>query len=46
MKRFTVTFTDTESAETEEQACESLIEYLRECVINEDVTAFEFEEQN
>ena len=46
MKRFTVTFTDTQEAETEEDAYDSLIDYLRECVMLGDVTAFEFDEEN
>ena len=46
MKRFKITFTDTQEAEIEEEVYDALIAYLRECVINEDVTAFEVEEQN
>ena len=46
MKRFTVTFTDTQEAENEDEAYDSLIDYLRECVRQGDVTAFEFEEEN
>lgn len=40
---FRVTFSDDFYAETEEQCYDKLIDYLYECVINKDVTAFGFQ---
>jgi hypothetical protein len=43
--KFRVTFTDIfENVESEEQVYDALIEYLYQCVKNEDVTAFEIEQ--
>ena len=43
--KFRVTFTDIfENVESEEQVYDALIEYLHQCVKNEDVTAFEIEQ--
>lgn len=40
-----ITFTDIfDNLESEEQAYDVLLEYLRDCVKHEDVSAFEFEE--
>jgi hypothetical protein len=44
MKKFLVTFKDTIAAETEENAYDKLLDYLRETVRFEDVTAFDFKE--
>lgn len=40
---YTITFKDTIDAETEEQAYDKLLEYLKKCVDNGDVTAFNFD---
>jgi hypothetical protein len=43
--KFKITFEDFfEGVESEEQAYDVLLDYLNECVRNEDVTAFNFEE--
>ena len=44
MKTFTVTYRDQIQAETEEQAWDELLTYLKDCVRFEDVTGFEFTE--
>lgn len=46
MKTFKVTFTDSIVAENEEKAYDLLLDYLREVVRNEDVTAFDFQEHS
>jgi len=44
--KYKITFQDIfDNVETIEQAYDVLLDYLNECVKNEDVTAFEFEEQ-
>ena len=42
MTKYEITFRDEVEAETDEQCYEQLLDYLRECVENEDVTAFAF----
>ena len=42
MTTYTVTFTDSISAASEEEAYTQLLSYLAECVEAQDVTAFEF----
>jgi hypothetical protein len=43
--KFEITFKDIfERVENEEQAYDILLDYLKECVENGDVTAFEFKE--
>jgi hypothetical protein len=44
-KDYTVTFTMRLGAISEELAYEELLDYLKECVKNEDVTAFNFVEE-
>jgi hypothetical protein len=44
MAKFKVTFVDEIEAETEEAAYDQVINYMREVVQSEDVTAFDFEE--
>jgi len=44
MKKFLVTFKDTIVAETEEDAYDKLLDYLRYTVRYEDVTPFDFKE--
>ena len=39
---FEVTFRDEFNVESEEQAYDELLDYLSECVRNQDVTAFTF----
>ena len=43
--KFEITFKDIfDGVESEEQAYDVLLEYLNDCVRNEDVTGFEFKE--
>lgn len=43
--KYKITFEDIfEGVESEEQAYDVLLDYLKDCVKNEDVTAFNFEE--
>ena len=43
--KYKITFEDIfDNLESEEQAYDVLLDYLNQCVKNEDVTAFEFEE--
>jgi len=44
MKTFKITYTDTITAETEEEAYDIFSAYLSECVKFEDLTAYGFEE--
>jgi hypothetical protein len=44
IKSFKVTFTNDFVAESKEEACKKLLDYLKECVKYEDVTTFDFEE--
>lgn len=44
MKRFEITFVDEFECDDEHDAVDQLINYLRECVNHEDVTAFDFRE--
>lgn len=44
MKKFLVTFKDTIVAETEEDAYDKLLEFMRDTVRFEDVTPFDFKE--
>jgi hypothetical protein len=44
MKKFLVTFKDTLEANSEEDAYDELIKYLRDVVRYEDVTTFDFKE--
>jgi hypothetical protein len=44
MKKFLVTFVDEIEAVDEEEAYDKFREYLTDCAVNEDVTAFRFEE--
>lgn len=44
MKKFLVHFAIEIEVETEEQAYDALLGYLKECVRHEDVTAFGFQE--
>ena len=44
MKTFRVQFVDEITAETEEDAYEVLLRYLRDCAEYGDATAFQFEE--
>ena len=46
MKKYKITFTDEFECLNEEHSYETLLNYLKECVQNEDVTAFEFKEVN
>lgn len=46
MKKFKVTFTDILEANTEEDAYDNLLDYLKDVVAYSDVTAFEFQEVN
>lgn len=43
--KFKISFEDIfDNVENEEQAIDVLLDYLNECVLHEDVTAFNFEE--
>jgi hypothetical protein len=42
MNTYEITFRDEVEAETDEQCYEQFLNYLRECVENEDVSAFVF----
>ncbi len=44
MKTFEVSFEDNFKAENEEECYEELLQYLKDCVRNSDVTAFKFKE--
>jgi len=45
-KTFTVTFHDWFQAETEDEAFDKILEYLRNCVVNKDLTGFGIEEKD
>jgi ATP-dependent Zn protease len=45
MKQYKVTFTDFIEADSEEQAYDKLLEYLKDICKYEDVTAFDFSEE-
>jgi hypothetical protein len=45
MKQFRVTFIDTVSANTEEEAYAILLDYLNDCARFKDATAFDFQEE-
>jgi hypothetical protein len=45
MKQFRVTFIDTISANTEEEAYGILLDYLNDCARFQDATAFDFQEE-
>jgi hypothetical protein len=45
MKKYEVTFRDIFKANTEEEVYDKLLIYLRDCIINQDVTAFQFYEK-
>lgn len=44
MKKYEVTFSDTFEASNEDNAFDKVLDYLKECVENGDVTAFNFKE--
>jgi len=44
-KTFVVTFHDWFQAKTEDEAFDKILEYLRDCVRNEDLTGFGIEEK-
>jgi hypothetical protein len=44
MKKFKVTYIDEFECIDEEHAYETLLKYLKECVVDQDVCAFGFEE--
>ena len=46
MPKYKVTFTDEIESESEIGSYDALLNYLKECVINEDVSAFNFEKIN
>jgi len=43
-KIFKITYKDEWECQNEEHAYETLLDYLKRCVENQDVTAFEFKE--
>ena len=44
--KYKITFNDEIEADSDEQAYKNLIQYLRDCVKYEDVTAFGFIDEN
>ena len=44
MKQYRITFTDIVSAQSEEDAYNALLDYMKDCVKYHDVTCFDFEE--
>ena len=43
-KEYKITFEDNFKGKSEEDCYEKLLDYLKECVVNEDVMAFNFKE--